>query len=82
MLKLIEEQHLGALTSLFSKIYETGITPEEWLQSTFVTIAKKQNAKKCEEHRTISLMSHTLKIFLKVIHRRIYKKLEENIAET
>ena len=29
VLKLIEEQHLGALTSLFSKIYETGITPEE-----------------------------------------------------
>ncbi|XP_030765770.1 uncharacterized protein LOC115889834 [Sitophilus oryzae] len=82
-LKLIEEQDLGAITSLFNKIYETGMMiPREWLQSTFVTIPKKHNAKKCEEHRTISLMSHTLKIFLKVIHRRIYRKLEEDIADT
>jgi len=69
------------VTILFNKIYETGIIPEEWCRSTFVAIPKKQNAKKCEDHRTISLMSHT-KIFLKVIHRRIYKKLEENIADT
>lgn len=82
VLKLIEEQHLDAVTSLFNRIYETGIIPEEWLRSTFVTIPKKHNAKRCEEHRTISLMSHTLKIFLKVIHRRIYRKLEEGIAET
>jgi len=27
-------------------------------------------------------MSHTLKIFLKVIHHRFYKKLNENIANT
>jgi len=40
VLKLIEEQYL---TNLFNKIYETGITPEEWLRSTFVAIPKKQN---------------------------------------
>ncbi|CAH2090670.1 unnamed protein product [Euphydryas editha] len=29
-----------------------------------------------------SLMSHVLKIFLKVIHNRIYRKVEENISNT
>jgi len=37
--------------------------------------SKKQNAKKFED-------THTLKIFRKVIHHRIYKKLKENIADT
>ncbi|KAI4474227.1 hypothetical protein M0802_015720 [Mischocyttarus mexicanus] len=38
VLKLIEEQHLGAKTSLFNKIYETGMKPKERLQQTSVTI--------------------------------------------
>ncbi|KAI5746878.1 hypothetical protein M8J77_008501 [Diaphorina citri] len=82
VLKLIEEEHLGTLTLLLNQIYKTGIIPREWLKSTFITLPKKTNAKKCEEYRTISLMSHTLKIFLKIIHRRIYRKLEDNISNT
>jgi len=57
---------------MFNKIYEIGVIPEEWVRCTFVAIPKKQEF----------LMSHTLKIFLKVIHRSTYKKLEENIADT
>jgi len=41
-----------------------------------VAIPTKSNAKKCNEYRTISLMSHILKIFLKVIHARTYNKTE------
>uniref|UniRef100_A0A8D9DVR2 Craniofacial development protein 2 n=1 Tax=Cacopsylla melanoneura TaxID=428564 RepID=A0A8D9DVR2_9HEMI len=82
VLKLIDEQHLDLITALFNSIYVTGRLPQEWLESTFVTIPKKPNAKSCGDYRTISLMSHTLKIFLKVIQRRIYRKLEENMADT
>uniref|UniRef100_A0A8D8UV16 Craniofacial development protein 2 n=2 Tax=Cacopsylla melanoneura TaxID=428564 RepID=A0A8D8UV16_9HEMI len=82
VLKLIEAQHLDAITALFNRIYTTGNIPREWLESTFVTLPKKPNAKKCDEYRTISLMSHTLKVFLKVIHRRIFQKLEDDISDT
>lgn len=82
LLKLIESQNLSILTDLYNTIYETGIIPLEWLKSTFIVIPKKQNAKECSEHRTLSLMSHTLKVFLKVIHNRIYKKLDEHIGES
>lgn len=41
---------------------------------------KKPSAKTCDDYRTISLMSHVLKLFLKIIHRRIYKLCEEQIA--
>lgn len=82
VLKLIDEQHLDLITALFNSIYVTGRLPQEWLESTFITIPKKPNAKSCGDYRTISLMSHTLKIFLKVIQRRIYRKLEENMADT
>lgn len=36
----------------------------------------------CNEYRIISLMSHVMTIFLKTIHNRMYKKVEENISNT
>ncbi|KAL0279224.1 UNVERIFIED_CONTAM: hypothetical protein PYX00_000829 [Menopon gallinae] len=82
ILKTLEEEDLDAVTSLFNKIYTTGVIPEDWLKSTFVPIPKKSSAKRCEEFRTISLMSHVLKLFLKIIHGRIYRKCEEQISDT
>jgi hypothetical protein len=66
---------------LFNDIYNTSYIPNDWLHSTFVAIPKKANAKKCSDYRTISLMSHTLKIFLKIVHIRIYKKAEEYMSQ-
>lgn len=78
LLKLVEGDSVNTLVDLFNCIYKTGEIPKEWLLSTFVTIPKKANAK----HRTISLMGHTLKVFLKVIHTRIHRKLDVDIGDT
>lgn len=50
--------------------------------STFIAIPKKSNAKKCCEYRLISLMCHILKIFLRIIHTRIYAKCEVAMGES
>lgn len=62
-----------------------GIIPKEWLNYIFSRLPKKPNAKHCCEFRTISLMSHSLKVFLIIIHYRKYiyiKKLELDISVT
>ena len=82
VLKLMEENGLNIIVKLFNNIYNTGAIPRDWLKSTFITIPKKSKPKKCEEYRTISLMSHVLKLFLKIIHERIYRKLEERIGQS
>uniref|UniRef100_A0A8D8SHV0 Craniofacial development protein 2 n=1 Tax=Cacopsylla melanoneura TaxID=428564 RepID=A0A8D8SHV0_9HEMI len=79
-MKLLNETGVKKLTKMYNKIYETGILPQPWLTSEFITLPKSTGAKRCEEYRTISLMSHLLKLFLKIIHRRIYKLCEEQIA--
>ncbi|XP_075151162.1 uncharacterized protein LOC142225273 [Haematobia irritans] len=76
ILKLIDSENMDLLTKLFNNIYDTGQYPQEWLKSTFITIPKKNHAKFCHEFRLISLMSHALKIFLRIIHSRIYPKCE------
>jgi Reverse transcriptase (RNA-dependent DNA polymerase) len=79
-LKLLDNEGIVWITDVFNKIYNSGYIPDKWLQSEFIALPKKPGAKRCEEYRTISLMSHMLKLFLKVIHRRIYKKCEEQIS--
>lgn len=82
ILKLLDNNNIALLTNFFNSVYNTGQMPDDWLMSTFVTLPKKPNAKSCDEFRTISLMSHVLKIFLKVIHARLYSKCEENMGKT
>lgn len=82
LLKLLNDKSVNMILQLFNTIYSTGIIPQEWLLSTFITIPKKTNAMQCSDHRTISLMSHLLKVFLRVIHNRIYQKLDMDIEDT
>lgn len=85
ILKLIAEndsKSLDFLTTLFNKIYSSGKVPSDWLKSTFVTIPKKPNSSQCDDYRIISLMSHVLKTFLRIIHARIYRKCEYQMDNT
>lgn len=81
IIKLIDDENIPILEKVFNHIYNSGTLPDEWLKSTFMAIPKINNAKKCNDHRLISLMSHMLKIFLKIIHNRLFKKCEANMGE-
>ena len=45
-----------------------------------IPIEKKVNAMECENHRTISLISHASKIMLKELTRRIKAKAKDFIS--
>ena len=81
-LKLFDDKSIGYLTELFNLIYNTGQIPNDWLKSTFIMIPKTPKATKCKDHRPICLMSHCLKIFLRVLHTRLYRKLEMQSGDT
>ena len=82
LLKLLDQEAVGWLTKVFNNIYNTGKIPTEWLKSTFVAIPKKPRAKRCSDYRTISLMSHLLKVFLKIIHQRLFRLCEEQLGRS
>lgn len=82
VLKLVNEENMGALTKFLNLVYDTGRVPDDWLKSVFITLPKKPNAKKCEEFRTISLMSQVLKLLLSIIHERIRVKCDEQLGDS
>src|SRR5688572_9420072 len=58
---------------------ETGEWPEDWKRSVFIPLFKKRDARECENYRTIALISHTSKILLKIIHKRIKNTIEREL---
>ena len=69
------------LTELFNAAYETGTIPEDMLKSIYAALPKKSKATKSEENRTISLMPHAMKIFLRVILEGINTKLIKRLGK-
>src|SRR3954469_12484439 len=60
------------LTSLFNKILESGKMPDAWRNSTIVPIYKKKgDIQQCGSYRGIKLMSHTMKLWERVIDARL-----------
>ncbi|GFR85983.1 RNA-directed DNA polymerase from mobile element jockey-like [Elysia marginata] len=81
MMQAIEGIELDAITKMLNTIYDTGEIPKEMLQSIFITLPKKQDATDCEQHRTISFMSHMSKVLLRIIMKRIRNKVYKEISD-
>ena len=81
MMQALEGIELDAITKMLNTIYDTGEIPKEMLQSIFIVLPKKQGATECEQHPTISLMSHMTKILLRIIMKRIRNKVYTEIAD-
>ncbi|KAG1682425.1 Craniofacial development protein 2 [Nymphon striatum] len=81
VLKAMNDKGISRITKLLNDIYENGHVPEGLTESIFVQLPKKPATVKCEEYRTISLMSHLTKVLLKVIMNRSRKVIEEEISE-
>ncbi|GFR76701.1 RNA-directed DNA polymerase from mobile element jockey-like [Elysia marginata] len=82
LLQALGNWGIDQLTKLLNRIYDTGNIPKDMLISTFITLQKKPGATECENHRTVSLMSHTLKLLLKILLTRIRSKIKPEISET
>ena len=58
-----------------------GDWPKDFLDVTKIALQKKNQAKNCSDHRTISLISHTGKIVARILNKRLEIKIEEAIEE-
>ena len=75
------ETMIDVLTEICNRIWRTGEWPTPWTQSLIITLPKKGNLQLCQNYRTISFISHSSKVMLKVISNRLKPQAEEIIAE-
>src|ERR1043165_6270645 len=71
---------MAELVGLCRDMYEQGSWPKHFTRVVMIPIKKKKNAVECEDHRTISLISHASKIMLKILTKRIEAKAKDFIG--
>ncbi|KAK3522906.1 hypothetical protein QTP86_007326 [Hemibagrus guttatus] len=75
--KCLGEAAVEFLASLFNRILESEMMPEEWRRSVLVPIFKnKGDVQSCSNYRGIKLMSHTMKLWERVVEARLRKVVE------
>ncbi|KAK3575628.1 hypothetical protein QTP86_031584 [Hemibagrus guttatus] len=75
--KCLGEAAMGFLTSLFNRVLESERMPEEWRRSVLVPIFKnKGDMQSCSNYRGIKLMSHTMKLWERVVEARLSKVVD------
>ena len=70
-------KHLGdwgvrQITKIFNAIMQSGKMPDEWRESTITPIYKdKGDNMNCSNYRGIKLLSHTMKLWERIIDQRL-----------
>ena len=77
--KCLKEMGIKFLTRLFNKILVGERMPEEWRRSVLIPIYKNKGDTQCYGScRGINLMSHTMKLWERIIEARLRDRVEIN----
>ena len=69
---------LTYLTNIFNNILKTKQIPDSWHEAKIVILFKKGDPKDINNYRPIRLLSHSYKIFTRLLQTRIERTLDEN----
>ena len=74
--KCLGESALKFLTKLYNRTMESERMPEEWRDSVLIPIFKnKGDMQSCSYYRGIKLIGHTMKLWERIIERRLRRDL-------
>ena len=69
------------LYSICQQIWNTQQWPQDWKKSVFIPIPKKGNAKECSNYHTIVLISHAIKVMLKILQARFQHYMNWELSD-
>ena len=71
LFKTLEDGAVKILHSICQQIWKTQQWPQDWKKLVFIPVPKKVNAKECSNYHTIAIISHTIKVMLKILQARL-----------
>ena len=75
LFQILKDDAVKVLYSIRQQIWKTQQWSQDWKRSFFILIPKKDNAKECSNYHTVTLISHTSKIMLKILQARLQQYL-------
>ena len=81
MIVALKDFGIEKLTEVLNEVYDSGEIQEDLSKSISIALPNKPGAIECELHRTISLMSHVIKILLRILMMRARSRIRPEIAK-
>ena len=69
--QILTDDVVKVMHSICQQIWKTQQWPQDWKRSIFIPIPKKENPRECSNYCTITLISHTSKVMLKILQARL-----------
>ena len=71
LFQILKEDAMKVPHSICQETWKTQRWPQDWKRSIFIAIPKKGSPKECSNYCTIALISHTIKVMLKILQARL-----------
>ena len=71
LFQILKDDSVKVLHSICQQIWKTQQWPLDWKRSVFIPIPKKGNDKECSDYHTTVLISHAIKVMLKILQTRL-----------
>ena len=79
LFQILKDVAVRVLHSICHQIWKTQQWPQDWKRSVFIPISKKRNAEECSNYRTIALISHAIKVMLKILQVRLQQYVNQEL---
>ena len=79
LFQILKDDAVKVLHSVCQQIWKTQQWPQDWKRSVFTPIPRIGNAEECSNHLTIALISHTVKVILKVLQARLQQYVNHEL---
>ena len=81
LFQILKDDAVKVLRSICQQIWKTQQWPQDWKRSIFIPTPKKGNAKECSNYCTITIISHTSKVMLKILQARLQQYVNCEIPD-
>ena len=81
LFQILKDDAVKVLHSVCQHIWKSQQWPQDWKRSVFIPIPKKGNAKECSNYRTIALISHAIKVMLKILQARLQQYVNHELPD-
>ena len=81
LFQILKDDAVKVLHSICQQIWKTQQCPQDWKRSVFIPIPKKGNEKECPNYCTITLISHTSKVMLRILQDSLEQYMNQEFSD-
>ena len=81
LFQILKDDAVKVLHSICQQIQKTQQWPQDWKRAVFIPIPKKDNAKECSNYCTTALISHDIKVMLKISQARLQQYVKRELPD-